>query len=142
MAELSTPAVLERVRSQRARQGRLRADLDNVEGDIAACERILSMFEKPEPKKRTRRQAYTNVTADELRGMGVETALILIADKNNDQLKSTPGRALLVAAGVLDEENAKHALHEALKESRHFEPAGERGRWRTISPSRAALKAV
>ncbi len=130
MSELSRQAAVDRIALLQTTADRLRADLEAVEVDIAALQRAIDIFETPGSKTRIRRLAITNVSPDELRGQGIEEAAICIASKNGGVLVSTPARELLVEAGVLTFEQSKYLLWETLKNSKRFEPTGQRGRWR------------
>ena len=131
MSELSRKTAVDRIALLQTKADRLRADLEAVEGDIAALQRAIDIFETPSGSKtRIRRLAITNVSPDELRGLGIEEAAVRIALKNGGVLVSTPARELLVEAGVLTLVQSKYQLWETLKSSKRFEPTGQRGRWR------------
>ena len=138
MSELSRQAAVDRIALLQTTADRLRADLEAVEVDIAALQRAIDIFETPGSKTRIRRLAITNVSPDELRGQGIEEAAICIASKNGGVLVSTPARELLVEAGVLTFEQSKSMLWETLKNSKRFEPTGQRGRWQTVRAAAAA----
>ena len=123
------------------RISQLRAQKDAVQEDIDALERAVKVLYPPDAKRRTGGRSYTNVSVDDINGMGIEDAARHIAAKNNNELISTPARKLMEQAGVLPVEGSGTHLYQALKDSRFFEQTGTRGRWVSVE-SRAALKAV
>lgn len=74
------------------------------------------------------------VSADELRSLEREDAAVLIAERSNGVLESTPAREIMVEAGLLPQSSinaASTALYATLSTSDRFESAG-RGKWRLI----------
>ena len=111
-------------------------ELASIEKRIASHKRILTTLQDKHdglsmtlrhfaPKesviKKTRASELLNVTTDELRGMGIEEALVLIARKNTGLVSSGPARKLLEDAGVLKGSQTSNRLWQVFQESERFE---------------------
>ncbi len=87
---------------------------------------------KPTPKPK-RRQPTIPVTADDVRGLGLEQALLFIAERCNGLVVSGPTREILIEAGILrgNPNTTSHALSKELRESPRFHQEA-RGRFLLI----------
>ena len=117
---------------------RLSAQLEMLDGDIAACERVLKIV-SPSPR---RPSPPSLVGSDEVLGMSIEEALVFIAQHHDGQINTYQARPFLIEAGVLRGEPARTSrlLNDVLRRSKRFERSdgnGKRGNWHLI-PSDSA----
>ena len=82
--------------------------------------------------KRARASEFLSVTEDELRSMGVEEALVLIAKRNAGLVSSGPARKLLEDAGVLKGSQTSNRLWQVFQDSERFEQV-RRGQYKLKS---------
>ena len=125
----------------------LRKELGQVEDDMAACQKVIALIRPPvettgaQPEGEGR-QSWANggdITADGLRGLDIEGALIQIAEANEGVVLSHLARPVLTEAGLIrgDRRATSSRLYEALVQSECFESLPKRGRWRLL-PEKAA----
>ncbi len=114
---------------------RLKTALAAAEAKRDAVRLACEVFD-PKPAKRSRRKAPLSIDPDALRGMGLDDALVYIADHNGGVIHSTPAREALVEAGVLKGNNTKQILWEKLSGSERFEQVA-RGKYRLLDENQA-----
>ena len=123
----------QKLHSLSKKRERLSAQLEMLDGDIAACERVLKIV-SPSPR---RQSPPSLVGSDEVLGMGIEDALVFIAKRHDDQINTYQARPFLIEAGILRGEPARTSrlLNDVLRRSKHFERSdgnGKRGNWHLI----------
>ena len=102
---------------------RLQSQLELLTDNRDAILRTLE-YRRPTPKRR-RKRVDLHVTAEELAGMAVEEAAVLIARRNNGTIRSTPARELMKEAGVLPRDGrASTRLYHFLSTSERFLSVG------------------
>ena len=119
---------------------RLSAQIEMLDVDIVACERVLKIV-SPRPTRRTP-PLPSLVGADQLLGMSIEEALVFVAKHHDGQINTYQARPFLIDAGVLRGEPARTSrlLNDVLRRSKRFERSdgnGKRGKWHLI-PSDSA----
>ena len=82
MAE--TTAIENKLSSLQQRHNKLSEQLEAVEVDINACQRVLKML-NPALKKAN---GSLDVSSDELRGMDLDAALLYIANRHNGEINT------------------------------------------------------
>ena len=118
MVEINKQSIQTKLQELRKQERSGVQRLEAVRADIAVLERTLVLFSPP--KRRSRTPADLHVTPDEVKGMKPEAACVLIATRNDGELRSTAARSFLVAAGVLRAKDASPVLYAILSESPHF----------------------
>lgn len=118
-----------------AKREELRAVLDGAQADLDALDRIEAMLLKESPSLAA--SEVLGVQPDEIRGLSVLDAAILIAERNDGVLQSTPARELMEIAEVIDpKRKAKSGiLYNQLSNSERFESIG-RGEYRLVLEER------
>ena len=106
---------------------RLQSQLNRLTKNRDAILRTLE-YRSPTPKRR-RKRVDLHVAAEDLVGMAVEEAAVLIARRNNGTIRSTPARELMKEAGVLPKDGrASTRLYHSLSTSERFVSVG-RGKY-------------
>ncbi|MCY3970635.1 MAG: hypothetical protein OXG74_11930 [Acidobacteria bacterium] len=93
---------------------------------VANRDAIMATLEYRRPtRKRARKSVDLHVTAVEIKGMSVEEAAVLIAQRNDGRIKSTPARELMKEAAILPRDGrASTRLYHFLSTSARFESVG------------------
>ena len=96
---------------------KLRSNLSQAESDLEHVARSVELL--GQNGKRMKR-AELGIIAAELADKSIAQALVLIAKSNNNVLKTTPARSLLIEAGLLNPKTASSVLNTTLKRLRYF----------------------
>jgi hypothetical protein len=105
---------------------RLRRLADDTQADLEALERV-AVMRKRAPRAAQSASQTLGVSPEEIEGLSVLEAALLIADRNDGVLLSTPARELMVKARVLEDvPAASTALYAVLNDSGHFEKGEKR----------------
>jgi len=118
MVEITQQSIQAKLQELRMQEKSGLQRLEAVRADIAVLERTLVLFSPP--KKKRRAAVDLHVTLDEVRGMKPEAACVLIARRNDGELRSTAARSFLVRAGVLGAKDASPVLYATLSDSPRF----------------------
>lgn len=117
-----------------AQREELRSLVQEAQANLDALDRIEAMMLKESPSLAA--SEVLGVEADEIRGLSVLDAAVLIAERNGGVLQSTPARELMEIAEVIDpKRKAKSGiLYNQLSNSERFESIG-RGEYRLVDAS-------
>ena len=96
---------------------KLRSTLSQSESDLAHVTRSIELLGQ---NGKSAKREYLGVTVDEIASKGMAQALVLVAMRNNNRLKTTPTRSLLIEAGLLKPSSASAVLNTTLKRLRYF----------------------
>ena len=142
MSETTAETVEQTLSCLLSKREDIRKTLGQVDEDIAACQKVIALIRAPNGPIEASDEAVTRpslskgtaVTADDLRGSDIESALIRIAEVDQGVLLSYRARPVLMEAGIFrgDQRSASSRLYEALTRSECFERLPKRGRWRLI----------
>ena len=94
-----------------------------LDGLVASRDAIVATLEYRRPtQKRARKPVNLHVTAEEIEGMSVADAAVLIARRNGGRIRSTPARELMKKAAILPPDGrASTRLYHFLSNSGKFE---------------------
>ena len=130
MCDITEKSIREKMESLAKKIERLQALLEAATRERDALSMTLAIFQPPPPKS-VQRKMSLDVSPDELRGKALNDALIIIAERNDGVLPSTPAREMLVEAGVLRGSQTGNALWLALDRSKRF-TRESKGRYRLV----------
>ena len=130
MTEQMIDVLRQQLERRLVKRERQQAGVDETDEAIAALRYVIAL-QRPE---RDSRAQTVNIRPDELVGLIIEDAAVLIAERSGGLLKSTPARKVMIAAGLLDDSrNGGTKLYQALSRSERFESV-QRGEYRLIVP--------
>ena len=114
-----------------AKEATLSSNLVRVKEELQAVSKTLDLLEEKRIKPGQR--VNLGVRPEELKGLTHLEALVYIAVKNNNILKTSPARLLLIEAGLLRQgKNSSRTLYLAVDRSDRFESV-KRGEYRVCA---------
>ena len=125
-------ALIERIQELRDHAQQAREHLDEVQGKLDAYETTLADLTRGTNGRELSRSVASR---DELRGLSILDAAILIAGRNGGEFRFTPARRAMMDAGLLPthNRNAANQLYAELSNSSRFERLATRGHYRLLS---------
>ena len=96
---------------------KLRENLDRSEKDLEHVSRSVELLGR---NGKSPKQEDLGIVPDAFVGKGLCQALVMIAKQNNNILKSTPARSLLIEAGLLNPKTSSSVMNTTLKRANYF----------------------
>ena len=145
MAKLSSAIFERKFKRLLDEQAIVLAQLSEVQGRLTEIDSKISAFRIILAEcgvESDSAERHDDMSVDEFHGMGLEEALVAIAERHHGELNVYHARPLMIEAGLLKgEPRATSArLYEMLSGSERFEPTGERGRWRLGSDQATSVE--